>query len=130
MRILIADDNERVRRAVRALLSREAGLEVCGEASDGPQTLVNVRSLRPDVVLLDISMPLTDGFQTVRAIRQEFSGIKIVMVSQNDANRFLPTALQAGADACLDKSRLASELIPVVRKYLSQDVSNQAASAP
>jgi DNA-binding NarL/FixJ family response regulator len=127
MRILIADDNDHVRRAIRALLSREAGLEICGEASDGPQTMDRVRELRPHVVLLDISMPDTDGFETARRIRDEFPEIKIVIVSQNDPERLSPTALKAGAVACLDKSCLGAELLPALKKYAGPTARAQAA---
>ena len=127
MRILIADDNYLVRRAINALLSRQVGLEICGEASDGPQTLDKVRALRPDLVLLDVSMPDTDGFQTARRIRDEFPHIRIVIVSQNDPDRFLPTALEAGADACLDKARLGVELVPAVQKFAGTYARGHAA---
>jgi DNA-binding NarL/FixJ family response regulator len=127
MRIFIADDNYLVRRTIGTLLSRQAGLEVCGEASDGPQTLDRVRELRPDLVLLDISMPDTDGFQTARQIRAEFPEMKIVIVSQNDPDHLLPTAREAGADACLDKSRLGSDLVPAVKKYAGPKARGRAA---
>jgi DNA-binding NarL/FixJ family response regulator len=127
MRILIADDNSLVRHAIRTLLSKEVGFEVCGEASDGPQTLEKIRELRPNLVLLDISMPDTSGFQTARLIRDEFPEIKIVIVSQNDADRLLSGALEAGADGCLDKSRLAADLVPAIKRYVDQNSRGHAA---
>lgn len=127
MRILIADDNVLVRHAIRVLLSKEAAFEICGEATDGPQTLARVRELRPEVVLLDISMPATDGFQTARQIRDEFADVKILIVTQNDAAMILPAARRAGADACLDKSRLGAELVPALKSAAGQLTRAQAA---
>lgn len=119
MRILIADDNELIRRGVADILSAEPELEVCGEASDGPGTLDKSRELRPDMVLLDISMPGPNGYETARLLRQRIPEIRILIMSFGDPLQLLPLALEAGADQCVDKARLALDLLPIVKGFLT-----------
>ena len=114
MRILIADDNQMIRSGVADILSSE-GWDVCGEASDGAETIEKVRELRPDVVLLDVSMPGIDGLETARRLRGENASVKIVMMSQHDPERLLPRALEAGANACVDKGRVAMDIGDAIR---------------
>lgn len=111
MRILIADDNDMVRRGVMGILARVANWEVCGEARDGSEALRKARELLPDLILLDISMPGTNGLQVARLLRQEVPEAKILVISQHDPIQLLPRALEAGAHACLDKSRLDPDLV-------------------
>jgi DNA-binding NarL/FixJ family response regulator len=118
MRILIADDSEVMRRAVRGLLSSEPDWEICGEASDGPGALEKARALQPHVVLLDINMPGTTGLQTARRIRQEVPPTKILIMTLQDAACFLPTVRAAGADGCVDKARLGNDLIDAIKKLV------------
>ena len=118
MRILIADDNERIRNAIKAMLSTDAGFEVCGEAAHGRQALERARQLLPDVVLLDIHMPESDGFQVARQLRLEFPELKVLIMSQGDPAMILPTALQIGADGCLDKAYLGTELTGRLKQLL------------
>lgn len=84
MRILIADDNDMVRRGVTEILSSEANWEICGEARDGSEVLRKARELLPDLILLDISMPGTSGFEAARLLRQEVPAVKILIISQHD----------------------------------------------
>jgi DNA-binding NarL/FixJ family response regulator len=116
MRILIADDSEVLRRAVRGVLSEEANWEICGEAANGVEALEKARELQPDVVLLDINMPGSSGLQTSRRMRQELPRVKIVIMSLHDAAQFLPTVLEAGADACVDKARISADLIATIKR--------------
>src|SRR6202521_297105 len=111
MRILIADDNERVRRGVRRILSCEANYQVCGEAVDGADALRKARELSPDLILLDVSMPGPDGLETARLLRREMPKVKVIIMSQHDPVQLLPRAIEAGAHACVDKSRLGSDLV-------------------
>ncbi|MGC1485386.1 MAG: response regulator transcription factor [Candidatus Acidiferrum sp.] len=111
MRILIADDSDIVRRGVVRILSSVRKWEVCGEARDGAEALRKARELLPDLILLDISMPGLNGLEVARHLRQEVPGAKIVVISQHDPIQLLPSALEAGAHACVDKSRLDPDLV-------------------
>ena len=128
MRILIADDNDRIRNAIKAMLSTEAGFEVCGEAAHGQQVLELARQLLPDLVLLDIYMPESDGFQVARQLRQEFPKLRVLIMSQGDAAMILPTALQIGVDGCLDKAYLGTELARKLRQLLEPDAAASSIS--
>jgi DNA-binding NarL/FixJ family response regulator len=130
MRILIADDNDGVRNAIRTLLKDEADLEVCGEAADGKQALDRTRELLPDLVLLDIHMPDSDGFHVVRQLHQEFPKIKVLIVSHNDAGMLLPTALQSGAADCIDKAYLGTQLVPRLSQLLRPNAAAANARTP
>jgi DNA-binding NarL/FixJ family response regulator len=115
MKILIADDSEIVRRGVMGLLSSETRWEVCGEAKDGPEALEKIGELLPNLVLLDINMPGMNGLEVARRIRQEVPETKIILMSQNDSNQMLACVVAVGADGCVDKSRLASDLLPRIK---------------
>jgi DNA-binding NarL/FixJ family response regulator len=114
MRILIADDNEWVRRGVIKILAAMAHWEVCGEAKDGAETILSAAELLPDLILLDVSMPGMSGLEVARLLRGKVRGAKIVIMSQYDAALLLPRALEAGALACVDKSRLSVDLLPTI----------------
>jgi DNA-binding NarL/FixJ family response regulator len=120
MRILIIDDNEAVRRGVKDLLSSETSWEVCGEARDGMEGIEKARELQPDVILLDISMPGMSGWEVARRLRQDSRHRAILIMSQNDASQLLPSAVAAGADGCVDKSRLSTELLAVIKNIQSR----------
>ena len=111
MRILIADDNDMVRRGVVRILASVTNWEVCGEARDGSEALRKARELLPDLILLDISMPGINGLEVARLLRQEVPETKILVISQHDPIQLLPRAIEAGAHACVDKSRLGSDLV-------------------
>jgi DNA-binding NarL/FixJ family response regulator len=115
MRILIADDHHLVRRGVGDLLSKEAGWEICGEATDGAQAFQKACELNPDLVLLDISMPDGSGFEAARRIRQEIPHVKILMMSHHDPTQFVQSAIASGADGCIDKARLAPDLVATIK---------------
>jgi DNA-binding NarL/FixJ family response regulator len=118
MRVLIADDNELVRRGIASLLSGENELEVCGEASDAIETLKKADELRPGLILLDVSMPGMNGLNTARLLREKFPELKILIISQHHPKQLLPLALEVGAHGCVDKARLAVELLPTLKNML------------
>ena len=102
MRILIADDNEIVRRGITALLSSARTCTICGEAANGADTLQKSRELQPDLVLLDVNLPDANGLEIARHLRADFPQIKILVISQHDPVPLLPRAIESGANACLD----------------------------
>jgi len=128
MRILIADDHHMVRRGVGDLLSKEAGWEICGEATDAAQAFQKASELSPDLVLLDISMPDGSGLEAARRIRQEIPHVRILMMSHHDATQFEQSALESGADGCIDKARLALDLVAMI-KSLQPRNSNLASAS-
>ncbi len=115
MRILIADDNPVVRRGITGILSKQRDWEVCGEAEDGVQTFQKASELNPDVVLLDVMMPGASGLQAARVLRAQSPHVKIIIMSEHDPNHLVSHAIQAGADACVDKARIASDLVTTIR---------------
>jgi two-component system response regulator NreC len=117
MRILIADDNELVRRGIARLLSVDKELEICGEASNSSETLQKADELVPDLILLDISMPGMNGLNTAQLLRQKLPALKILIISQHDSSQLLPRSLEAGAHGCIDKARIATDLLPALRKF-------------
>jgi DNA-binding NarL/FixJ family response regulator len=117
MQILIADDNERVRNAVAQLVSAESGWHICGHATDGNEAVKMTQELRPDVILLDVSMPRLSGLEAARLIRAQTPGTRILVMSQHDPLMLLPRAIEAGADACVDKSRLGLDLVPAIARF-------------
>jgi DNA-binding NarL/FixJ family response regulator len=115
MRILIVDDNERIRRGVFNILASKKNWNVCGEARDGMEAIRKARVL-PDLILLDISMPGLNGLEAARLLRQEIADTKILLMSQYDPIPLLPGAIQAGANGCVDKSRLGTDLLSCIER--------------
>jgi DNA-binding NarL/FixJ family response regulator len=116
MRILIVDDNERIRRGVSDILASKKNWNVCGEARDGMEAIRKARELLPDLILLDISMPGLNGLEAARLLRQEIANTKILLMSQYDPIPLLPGAIQAGANGCVDKSRLGTDLLSCIER--------------
>ena len=126
MRILIADDNRLVRRGVARILSGYAGWEMCAEASDGLDALQKAPEFHPDLILIDIQMPGMDGLETSRRLREELPEIKIVIMSHNDADKLLPDARKAGADGCVDKAHIVTDLPVVVENIWNPSLDTRS----
>src|ERR1700680_3060284 len=129
MRILIVDDNEMVRRGVTLLISSRATWQVCGDAGNGKEALRKAMELRPDLILLDISMPGANGLEVARTLRHEMPEIKIVIMSHHDPIQLLTRALEAGAHACVDKDSLSTNLLPAIESLGGTSDSHRAAKA-
>jgi DNA-binding NarL/FixJ family response regulator len=121
MRILIADDNEAVRQGVVGLLAKRVDWNVCGEAKNGAEAIEMARELLPDLVLLDVSMPDVNGLEALPRILQAAPHSKIIVMSQYDPARLLASAIRAGAQTCIDKSRLGMDLVPAIVRATGSD---------
>ncbi|MBW5445402.1 response regulator [Cohnella sp. CFH 77786] len=116
-RILITDDSAIMRRNLRAILSN-AGYEVVAEAADGEEALQAYRKYLPDLVTMDITMPVMDGLETVKRIIREYPGARIVVISAFDQRRMLFEAMENGAKHYLIKPITADKLLSAVRQQL------------
>src|SRR5579872_442005 len=123
IRILIVDDHELVRRGIRALLTSRPDFDVCAEASDGVQGVEKAKELRPDIVLMDITMPNRNGLDATRVIRAALPNTEVILVSQNESSVVQRQAVEVDARAFVAKSNIANDLIPAIdrvtknRKY-------------
>jgi DNA-binding NarL/FixJ family response regulator len=111
MRILIVDDHECARTGIRTALEHQSGIEICGEASNGHECLHKVLQLRPDAVILDLTMPVLDGFSTARGIKRLSPSIKIVLVSMHEGPNVMELAKSSGASAFVGKGQSLSVLM-------------------
>jgi DNA-binding NarL/FixJ family response regulator len=117
IRVLIADDQELVRAGFRALLDAQADLEVVGEADDGRQAVQQARELHPDVVLMDIRMPVLDGLAATREIASDgrLADVRIVILTTFELDEYVFEAIRSGAAGFLVKDTKPAELVEAVR---------------
>ena len=126
MRILIADDNEWVRGGVKNILAPMTDWEICGEAKDGNEAIHSAAELLPDLVLLDVSMPGINGLDVARHLRESVPSTRILIMSQHDPILLLPRAIAAGAQGCVDKSHLSTQLLPTIARVMDAGDSNRS----
>ena len=128
LRILLVDDQEAVRRGLRSLLSSRADWQVCAEAADGLEAVERARALRPNVVLMDISMPRMNGLEAARVIRRELPEVQVVIISQNDPSVARHQAEDVGAAGFVSKTSLAQELPPILDRISGAAAAKEEAS--
>jgi DNA-binding NarL/FixJ family response regulator len=114
VRVLIADDHLLFAEALEAILSIDGRIQVVGRAADGQQAVQLAGELRPDVVLMDLSMPRADGFDATRQIRQANSGTRVLVLTGSAATTDVAKAREAGADGYLTKDQIAEELVRAI----------------
>ena len=125
-KILLVDDDARVRRVISSMLSRHPGWEVCGEAADGQESINQARATRPDVVLMDVSMPGMNGLEATRILRREIPQMDVILVSQNDPSIVSRQAAEVGARAYCSKSDLGRNLLPIIERTLEDRHGHEA----
>jgi RNA polymerase sigma factor (sigma-70 family) len=123
IRLLLADDQALVRAGFRALLDAEPDIEVVGEASDGKEAIELTRALVPDVVLMDVRMPVLDGLAATRAIAEDdaLSQVHIVILTTFEQDEYVFEALRAGASGFLVKDTEPADLVRAVRAVAAGD---------
>jgi two-component system response regulator NreC len=134
IRVFVADDHQIVLQGLKTILDRE-GFEIVGEASDGAQAVAQALDLQPDLIVMDISMPVMTGIEAAAQIRRAIPSAKIILLTVHTENRYILEALRSGIRGYVLKSRAASELIDAIREilngrvYLSPGISQTVVEA-
>lgn len=133
-RILLVDDHTLVRQGLRSLLERE-GFTIVGEASDGLEAVERTRSLSPDIVVMDISMPSENGLNAAREIHKSFPDTKVILLTQHSEDMYIADALEAGVAGYVLKSQVSNDLLHAIRQvsnghvYISPGISGAVLAA-
>ena len=114
LRVLIADDHRLFAEALEAILTTDERIEVVGQASDGEQAVELARTLDPDIVLMDVSMPVLDGFEATREIRSQSDDVRVLMLTGSNSRADVDRSRAAGASGYVTKDRIASELVATI----------------
>jgi DNA-binding NarL/FixJ family response regulator len=115
IRLLLVDDQSLIRQAIKAMLELETDLQVVGSAENGETALAQVAALHPDVVLMDLQMPIRDGKTATRKIAQQFPDIKVLVLSTFGDDQYVVEAMRAGASGYLLKDMPSEELAQAIR---------------
>jgi two-component system, NarL family, response regulator LiaR len=113
-RVLIADDHRMFAEALEAILATDQRLEVAGHAGDGAEAVRLALTLRPDVILMDIAMPIMDGLQATKQIRKQWPTACVLMLTGSNSRTDVDRAREAGAAGYVTKERIAAELIDAI----------------
>lgn len=130
LRVLIVDDDALIRDSLKMLLSLEADIEVLGTAVNGQQALEQCRQKNPDIVLMDIRMPVMDGVLGTKAIKEQFPAIKVVILTTFRDDEYIKEAIRNGAEGYILKSQPADSIVESLRAVakgnivLERDVAN------
>lgn len=120
--IFIVDDHDIIREGLKTILRRQPDYEVIGEAKDGEEALEKVSSLKPDILLLDITMPKKTGLEIIEQVLRKSPSTKILIISVHKANAYVLKALQSGVKGYLSKENAADDLLQALRKIVSGQV--------
>jgi two-component system NarL family response regulator len=132
IRVVVAEDHRMVRELLVALLAGEAGIAVVGQAANGLEAIEAAQALRPDLLVLDVSLPGLDGIEVARRLKKSQPELKVLALSIYAEKRFVRAMLRAGADGYLLKTSAVTELVDAIRAiargklYLSPEVAREA----
>jgi len=131
IKVILAEDHTIVRKGLLSLLKTETGIEVVAEAEDGRQAIEKVAQLKPDVVVMDISMPSLNGLEATRQIKKNYSNVKVLILSVHTDEEYIFQALRAGASGYLVKKAAPMDLINAIQaldrgeSFLSPSISKK-----
>lgn len=129
MRILVADDQEIVREGVRAVVERQRGWEVCGEAGNGRESVSLAKKLKPDAIILDLKMPEIDGLTAVKQIKRAVPKTEILVLGTHESDDLIEQVFEAGAKSYVRKAEAGRLLVPALKSlqnhktFLTDEVS-------
>ena len=131
IKVLLAEDHTIVRQGLRSLLDGETEIEVVGEAEDGRQAIEQAQRLLPDVVLMDITMPVLNGLEATRQIKKLFPQVKVLVLTVHSTEEYIFQILRAGASGYVVKQAAVSELVQAIQtvyqgdSFLSSSISRR-----
>lgn len=114
IKILLVDDHAIVREGIRSLLSHHKDLQIVGQAVDGRQAVTAVSKLRPDVVLMDITMPVMNGLEATQEIHRQFPETRVLILTQHESKEYILSVLRAGAAGYILKNAHGDELVDAI----------------
>lgn len=118
VKIFLVEDHDIVRQGIKALLSGESSVIVTGEASNGSEVIPMLKKQKPDVLVMDMNMPVMNGLETTKFIKKEYPEIKILILSMHDHESYLIDLLDAGADGYILKNSTKDELLFAIHKIV------------
>ena len=125
IKILVVDDNAGFRRRITGFLDTVGDLEVVGEAADGVEALLKAGELNPDIIIMDVRMPGTNGISVTREIREHVSSVKVIILSRFDLQEYRYAAMASGTSGYVLKRSMTEDLVPAIRTAL--DPSSECA---
>jgi DNA-binding NarL/FixJ family response regulator len=120
MRVLIVDDHDVIRKGVRTILSERKDIEICAEGADGRDAIEKARELKPDVIIMDVSMPHLGGFQAAREIKKFLPDVRIVFLSMHDGHEAIEQSKLVGAQGYVRKTRASLQLLKALDAVLQK----------
>lgn len=131
IRVLLADDHSIVRAGLRRIVEESGDIEVVAEASDGREAVLAVRSERPDVAVIDISMPVLDGLEVITQLKSENPDVPILVLTMHEEHQYVVRAIETGAMGYITKQSAPEQLVKAIRKVYSGSLflTDEAAEA-
>ena len=131
IKVLLADDHSIVRAGLRRIVEESDDIEVVAEASDGREAVLAVRKNRPDVAVIDISMPVLDGLEVITQLKSESPDVPILVLTMHDEHQYVIRAIETGAMGYITKQSAPEQLVKAIRKVHSGSLflSDEAAKA-
>lgn len=128
-RILIADDHEMMRKVLRNLINSHQGWHVCAEAKNGSEAVMHARELRPDLIVLDLAMPVMDGIKAAREITKSSPDARVIMFTLHASPEVAEQAKQVGVRQVISKAHDSGRLLTAMEQELGNDAAKESSDA-